>query len=64
MRTSPDFSQRHTATESSVRSTALAYRFMVRRTVCQRGGAQFRADKALTITGTPTRRAIAPAKKI
>lgn len=42
--TYPDFTQRLTPYESSVRSTALAYRFMVRRTLSQRGGAQFRAE--------------------
>lgn len=53
IQSSQDFSQRQPSTESAVHSTALAYRFMLRRTLCQRGGAQFRAeDGALKTTDT------------
>ncbi len=37
--TDPDASRRLTPDERAVRSTALAYRFMVRRTLCRGGGA-------------------------
>lgn len=44
--TYPDFREKPTLHESNVRSTALAYRFMMRRSLGARGGVRFQERAA------------------
>lgn len=57
--TTPDVIQRPIPCASPVRSTTLAYRFMVRRTLCRRGGAQFRGAERVSRADLPARPEIA-----